>query len=255
MSVQGVPEGSEPVDGVLGGGLDFVGQVEEVGLGFDVAVDGLHAHRGSPFRRALGRSLRAYERSQPPPPEVLWPERMPAIFDGGPLDGEKRQVPPRPLPPLILGILVDQAGQIVEMRPGNELPHGYPAAGWLERTRGRDRCASADVAIGVVPVLLAQFPLEDLAGGRHGKGRRRRRRCEAACSGRTASRRAALTPLWSAGWETRRTTPSARRHHSPRDDQTRVLDGPGPHGWGFPGGAGDGNRTRMTSLEGVANAG
>jgi hypothetical protein len=62
-----------------------------------------------------------------PCPEVLWPERVPAVFTGGSLDGQELQVPARVLPPLILGVRVDQAGQILEMRPGNELrrPHTF----------------------------------------------------------------------------------------------------------------------------------
>jgi hypothetical protein len=70
-----------------------------------------------------------------PCPEVLWPERVLAVFAGGSLDGRQMQVPARVLPPLILGLRVDQAGRIVEMRPGNELPHGYTAEGWLEYWR------------------------------------------------------------------------------------------------------------------------
>jgi hypothetical protein len=77
-------------------------------------------------------------------PEVLWPERVPAVFAGGSLDGRELQVPARVLPPLILGVRVDQAGQVVEMRPGSQLPQGYTAEGWLEywrdlRYRVRDK--------------------------------------------------------------------------------------------------------------------
>jgi len=68
--------------------------------------------------------------------EVLWPERLLAVFGGGPLDGQMLQVPARRLLPLILGVRVDRAGKVVEMRPGNELPHGYTGKGWLEYWRG-----------------------------------------------------------------------------------------------------------------------
>jgi hypothetical protein len=53
----------------------------------------------------------------------------------GPRPAELKTRRERDQSSLILGVRLDQAGQIVEMRPGNELPRGYTGEGWLESWR------------------------------------------------------------------------------------------------------------------------
>jgi hypothetical protein len=55
--------------------------------------------------------------------EVVWPDQAPAVFEGGALDGRTLDVPIRGgAAPLLVGVLLDEAGEVVEVRPGNELP-------------------------------------------------------------------------------------------------------------------------------------
>jgi len=68
-----------------------------------------------------------------PSPEFTWPERVDALFEDGPLAGQTLPVPAREgTPPLMVGVLLDQAGAVVEVRAGNQLPVDYAAEGWLE---------------------------------------------------------------------------------------------------------------------------
>jgi len=75
-----------------------------------------------------------------PSPALPWPERVVGLFEDGPLAGQLLQVPARSgLPPLTVGVLLDQADQVVEVRAGNEHPADVDrraAEGWLLYLRG-----------------------------------------------------------------------------------------------------------------------
>src|SRR5262249_32746442 len=72
--------------------------------------------------------------TNPPSYAPAWNERVDGLFEDGPLAGLLLQVPARVgVPPLTVGVLLDQAGGVVEGRAGNELPTGVErrSAGWL----------------------------------------------------------------------------------------------------------------------------
>ena len=57
---------------------------------------------------------------------------MDAVFEGGPLDAHTVPVPARVAPPLIVGVLMNPAGKVIDIRASNELPATYVADGWAE---------------------------------------------------------------------------------------------------------------------------
>ena len=85
-----------------------------------------HAGNEPPFEVTL--------MSQPPePPQPTWPEQVEALFEDGPVAGMLLPVPARDgAPPLMVGVLLDEAGTVSEIRAGNLLPVDYKAEGWLE---------------------------------------------------------------------------------------------------------------------------
>jgi len=72
--------------------------------------------------------------TNPRPYAPAWNERVDGLFEDGPLAGQLLQVRARVgVPPLTVGVLRDQGGDVVEVRAGNELPASVErrAAGWL----------------------------------------------------------------------------------------------------------------------------
>jgi hypothetical protein len=68
-----------------------------------------------------------------PTPHAAWPEQVEALFEDGPVAGMLLPVPARDgAPPLMVGVLLDEAGAVAEVRAGNQLPVDYAAEGWLE---------------------------------------------------------------------------------------------------------------------------
>ena len=79
--------------------------------------------------------------SQPPePPQPTWPEQVEALFEDGPVAGMLLPVPARDgAPPLMVGVLLDEAGTVSEIRAGNlDSKRPVPTTGLLDTTyRGR----------------------------------------------------------------------------------------------------------------------
>jgi len=75
---------------------------------------------------------------QPSPfPGLPWPERVDALFQDGPLAGQMLPVPARVgFPPLVVGVLLDQSGRVIEIRADTEVPGVDDRdLGWVRYTR------------------------------------------------------------------------------------------------------------------------
>jgi hypothetical protein len=80
-----------------------------------------------------GYEVTLMSRPTEPNPQFIWPERVEALFEDGPVAGLLLPVPARDgVPALMVGVLLDQAGAVAEIRAGNQLPVDYQDEGWLE---------------------------------------------------------------------------------------------------------------------------